>query len=117
MQWPVLAGLAMLALTSPAFAHAFLERANPPVGSQIAASPPELTITFTEGIEPLFSTIEVRGASGTIAAGPPHTASGNNRVLSVALPKLPPGTYAVKWHATSVDTHKTEGGYQFTIAH
>jgi copper resistance protein C len=35
----------------------------------------------------------------------------------VTLPKLPPGTYTVNWHVTSVDTHKTEGNYTFTVAH
>jgi len=111
-------GLAMLAQVSPVFAHAFLERASPPVGSEIAAAPPELSITFTEGVEPLFSTIEVHGASGAaVSTGTPHVAPGNNRRLIVELPKLPPGTYTVIWHVTSVDTHKTEGNYQFTITH
>ncbi len=36
-------------------------------------------------------------------------------MLVVALPKLPNGVYTVVWHVTSVDTHKTEGRYQFTI--
>jgi methionine-rich copper-binding protein CopC len=111
-------GLAMLAQVSPAFAHAFLERASPPVGSEVGTSPPELNITFTEGVEPLFSTIEVRGAgSAAIAAGKPHVAPGNDRRLVIDLPKLPPGTYTVIWHVTSVDTHKTEGSYQFTVTH
>jgi methionine-rich copper-binding protein CopC len=37
--------------------------------------------------------------------------------LSVQLPKLVPGTYTVSWHVTSVDTHKTEGNFQFTVTH
>ena len=118
MRRGALIGLAMLAQASPVFAHAFLERASPPVGSEIAAAPPELSITFTEGVEPLFSTIEVHGAGGTaVSTGTPHVAPGNNRRLTVELPKLPQGTYTVIWHATSVDTHKTEGNYQFTITH
>src|SRR5580700_8964528 len=113
-----LLGLALLAQAAPAFAHAFLERANPPVGSEVAASPQEIDITFTEGVEPLFSTIEVRGPNGAaVSAGTPHVAPDNNRVLSVQLPKLPPGVYTVTWHVTSVDTHKTEGNFQFTVTH
>ncbi len=108
--------LAMLLSASPAFAHAFLERASPPVGSELAASPPELYITFTEGVEPLFSAIEVQDANGAaVTTGKPHLAPDNDRRLVVELPKLPPGTYKVIWHVTSVDTHKTEGNYQFTI--
>jgi hypothetical protein len=107
-----------LSPASPAWAHAFLERASPPVGSEVASSPAELAITFTEGVEPLFSTIELRAPNGAqVPAGAPHTAPDDNRILSVALPKLPPGTYTVIWHATSVDTHKTEGNFRFTVIH
>jgi hypothetical protein len=109
---------AALSLATPAWAHAFLERASPPVGSEVATSPPELAITFTEGVEPLFSTIELHAQNGApVPAGAPHVAPDNNRVLSVQLPKLPPGIYTVIWHATSVDTHKTEGNFQFTVIH
>ena len=118
MRRATLIGLATLLQASPAFAHAFLERASPPVGSELTAAPPDLSITFTEGVEPLFSTIEVHGANGsTIAIGKPHVASDSNQRLIAELPKLPPGVYTVIWHVTSVDTHKTEGKYQFTITH
>ena len=109
-------GLAMLAQTSPAFSHALLERANPPVGNEVAVSPPELSITFTEDVEPLFSTIEVNGPNGSpMATGKPHVALDSNRRLVLQLPRLVPGTYTVIWHVTSVDTHKTEGRYTFTV--
>ncbi|MEJ1978863.1 MAG: copper resistance protein CopC [Acetobacteraceae bacterium] len=36
--------------------------------------------------------------------------------LVLGLPALPPGLYKVIWHATSVDTHRTEGSYSFTVA-
>ena len=110
--------VAMPCIASPAFAHAFLERANPPVGASVHASPPELSIQFTEGVEPTFSKIEVDGADGAaIATGKPHLAPDSNRRLIIELPKLPPGTYTVIWHATSVDTHKTEGNFKFTVVH
>jgi methionine-rich copper-binding protein CopC len=110
--------VAMLAMASPAYAHAFLERASPPVGSEVATSPPEVSIIFTEGVEPLFSKIEVNGADRAgVAIGKPHVAPDNNRRLIVELPKLPPGTYTVIWHVTSVDTHKTEGNFKFTVTH
>src|SRR5580698_9485287 len=93
----------VLGVAPPAWAHAFLERASPPVGSDLAASPQQIAITFTEGVEPLFSAIEVHGQNGAaVSAGTPHVAPDNNRVLSVELPKLAPGTYTVSWHVTSV---------------
>jgi methionine-rich copper-binding protein CopC len=108
--------LAILSVASPAFAHAFLERASPPVGSEVAAAPHEIALTFTEGVEPLFSSIELRDAHGVVVAtGTPRTEQGNNRRLVVELPALRSGSYSVIWHATSVDTHRTEGSYQFTV--
>ena len=38
-------------------------------------------------------------------------------VRIVELPRLSPGTYTVIWHVTSVDTHKTEGNFKFTVTH
>jgi hypothetical protein len=35
--------------------------------------------------------------------------------LIVDLKSLVGGTYKVIWHATSVDTHKTQGSYTFTV--
>jgi methionine-rich copper-binding protein CopC len=111
-----LLALAMLGASSPAWAHAFLEHAEPPVGSEVAVPPHQLILTFTEGVEPLFTTVQVQDAQGgTIATGKPHTAPDSNRRLEVDLPPLSSGVYTVIWHATSVDTHKTEGSYKFTV--
>jgi methionine-rich copper-binding protein CopC len=117
MRWIHLFPLAMLCAASPAFAHAFLQRASPPVGSEIPVSPANVTITFTEGVEPAFSTIEVQNAQGTrVDKADPHLVGGEQTKLAVDLPKLPPGKYAVIWHATSVDTHKTEGRFTFSVS-
>ncbi|HEY3849018.1 MAG TPA: copper resistance protein CopC [Acetobacteraceae bacterium] len=108
--------LAMLCLASPAFAHAFLEHASPPVGSELPVSPSAVTITYTEGVEPDFSTIEVDDAHGTrVDKADPHLFGGEQTKLSVSLPKLPAGQYTVIWHVTSVDTHKTEGRFNFSV--
>jgi copper resistance protein C len=107
--------LAMLHAT-PVLAHAVLERASPPAGSEVAVSPHEIALTFTERIEPRFSAIELRDArGGVMPTASPRTEQGNNRRLIVEIPALSSGTYTVIWHATSVDTHKTEGSYRFTV--
>jgi methionine-rich copper-binding protein CopC len=33
----------------------------------------------------------------------------------LALPPLAPGRYRVRWHVVSVDTHRTEGEYSFSV--
>jgi zinc/manganese transport system permease protein len=105
-----------VAYAMPALAHAILDRASPPAGSEISGSPHEIVLTFTEGIEPLFSTVELRDArGGVMATTRPRTIQQNNRKLVVEIPALSSGTYTVIWHATSVDTHKTEGSYRFTV--
>ena len=116
MRLAVMLALMMPLMTSPVFAHAFLERAQPPVGSEVAGSPHQIVLTFTEGVEPLFSTIELRNASGSVVpTGKPKSPSDDNRQLLVDLPVLSSGEYTVTWHATSVDTHKTEGSFRFTV--
>jgi len=108
---------ASLLISSLAFAHAFLHHASPPAGSEIRVSPPAVIITYTEGVEPNFSTIEVDNAQGTrVDKVDPHLVGGDQTKLAVSLPKLPPGRYTVIWHATSVDTHKTEGRFNFSVA-
>jgi methionine-rich copper-binding protein CopC len=100
-----------------AFAHAFLERAAPAVGSEVSGSPQSVALTYTEPVEPLFSAIQVTDASGTrVDTGKPAAAD-RGRVLSVNLKPLPPGVYTVEWHVTSVDTHKTEGHFTFSVRH
>lgn len=108
---------AMLLAASPAFAHAFLKNASPPVGSNVPVSPKAVIIDFTEGVEPAFSTIEVQNAQGQrVDKNDPHLVHGDQTKLAVDVPKLPPGKYMVTWHATAVDTHKTEGTFDFTVS-
>jgi hypothetical protein len=113
----VLAASLSPAVISRAFAHAHLRSADPAAGSTVTAAPADLTCNFTEALEPKFSQLEVRDASGKrVNAGDMHLAPGNGRQMLIGLPKLVAGVYTVIWHATSVDTHKTEGRFTFTVA-
>jgi methionine-rich copper-binding protein CopC len=99
-----------------AFAHAHLEQSSPPINSDLTVAPSAVTITFSEGVEPRFSTIVVQDFQGAqVDKADHHPTGGNNRQLSVSLPKLGAGTYTVIWHATAVDTHKIEGHFTFTV--
>jgi copper resistance protein C len=111
--------LAAVAMNLPALgalAHAFLDRAIPPVGGAVPTPPKEIRLTFTEGIEPRFSGIELANSEGQkIATGPAIRAPEDDKQLVLAVPPLAPGRYRVSWHVVSVDTHRTEGDYTFTI--
>jgi methionine-rich copper-binding protein CopC len=115
--WGVAALLAVgLLQAEPASAHAFLDHAEPRVGSTVTASPAAVQLTFTEPVEAAFSRIEVRNAQEQrIDAGAVERPTPTE--LRLALPPLPAGMYTVHWSVTSVDTHQTEGSFQFTVAH
>jgi methionine-rich copper-binding protein CopC len=116
--WLLLLDLAAtVAVIMGADAHAFLDQAVPPVGSAVPASPKEIRLTFSEGVEPRFSAIELATSDGrTIATGPAVRDPGDDKQLVLAVPPLAPGRYKVSWHVVSVDTHRTEGVYSFTVA-
>ena len=95
-------------------AHAFLDRAEPRVGSSVAVAPRQLSLWFTQDLEPAFSTVEVQNSAGArVDQGKPRIGPAN--VMRVGLKPLPPGTYRVLWHALSVDTHTTEGSFSFHV--
>jgi methionine-rich copper-binding protein CopC len=112
-----LAGALSLAGSGAALAHADLASADPAAGATVKTAPTAISITFTEEVEPKFSGIEVRDADGKrVDDGAAHTASDNEKLLSVGLKPLTPGTYKVIWHATAAgDSHKTKGSYAFTV--
>jgi methionine-rich copper-binding protein CopC len=106
----VLAGLTRLE------AHAFLEGAEPGVGSTVQTSPNEVRVLFTENIEPAFSTIRVFDASGKeVDKRDVYLDGSNHALLNVSLPLLQPGVYRVVWHVVSVDTHVTNGHFTFRV--
>ncbi len=104
----------VVALGIPAArAHAFLDHATPAVGSTVAAAPDELSLSFTQNLEPAFSTVEVTGPGGSrVDRGKPQI-SGNT--MRVGLQAAGPGIYHVHWHALSVDTHTTQGSFTFQV--
>jgi|SRR5882762_3363372 methionine-rich copper-binding protein CopC len=115
MRW-ALFGLVIALGAGEASAHAFLDHAVPPVGATIASSPPILELFFSEPIEPLFSTIEIATATGgRITTGAAAIDPHNPAALVLPLPALMPGRYRVSWQVVSVDTHRTEGSYEFSV--
>ena len=111
------AGAALLCGAAGALAHAFLDHADPAVGSTVHGSPPELSLWFTQELEPAFSTVEVVDQSGQEVDKRDKSVDPTDRtLLRVSLPTLPPGTYKVIWHVLSVDTHTTHGDFKFTVA-
>ncbi len=107
----ITAALALFA--GAADAHAFLEDADPRVGSTVQTAPSEVRLRFTQELEPAFSSATITDASGQrVDAGAP-VVSGN--VMRVPLRAVGVGSYRVTWRVLSVDTHTTEGAFTFGV--
>jgi len=111
-------GLFLIVLTGSARleAHAFLERADPAVGSTVQTSPDEVRIWLSEKIESALSAIQVFDSSGKqVNKRDVHSDHLNQAVLCSALPPLNAGTYKVVWRVVSTDTHVTKGSFKFRV--
>lgn len=116
MRSPTLFGtipLLLLLAMGEATAHAFLDHAEPRVGNTVATAPREVTLWFTQKLEPAFSTITVTNAAGQRVDAGKARVSGNQ--MSVSLRSGGPGIYHVTWHVLSVDTHTTDGNFTFKV--
>jgi copper resistance protein C len=110
------ASLAFALVATQAFAHAQLQSATPPVGGTVAA-PSEIRLEFSEGVEPKFSKVSLTGPSGAaVSLGAARVEAGHQEILIVPISgSLAPGAYKVHWQAVSVDTHHTQGTFEFTV--
>jgi methionine-rich copper-binding protein CopC len=102
------------AVAGSVHAHAFLDHAEPAVGSKIQQIPHVVRIWFTEPISPATSSIKVFDARGKqIDKKDTHPDANNKAILHVSLPSLAPGTYKVVWRVVSFDSHSTTGDFTF----
>ena len=105
-----------LSIPISAWAHAFPDHSDPRVGSTQKTPPATVRIWFDSGLEPAFSSLHVMNSDNQpVDKGDGHVDEHDNTIMEVSLPPLPPGKYHVFWVAISVDTHRTEGSFPFTI--
>jgi methionine-rich copper-binding protein CopC len=105
--------LLLLLVTGEAGAHALLDHAEPRVGNTVATAPREVTLWFTQKLEPAFSTIAVTNSSGQRVDTGKTRVSGDR--MSVSLRSGGTGTYHVKWRVLSTDAHTTDGSFTFQV--
>jgi copper resistance protein C len=104
------------AVAAQAYAHAFLDHAQPRVGASMRDAPFEVKLWFTQELEPAFSTIKVTDFAGRrVDKGDARVDRADAQVLRVSLEDIGPGDYRVFWRVVSTDTHVTEGDYAFHV--
>lgn len=108
--------LAALVLPAAASAHAVLLSATPEASATVNAPPAQLTLTYSEAVEPRFAIVSVTDATGRQqTAGPPARSTSNPDTLVVPLHRVAEGWYLVFWRAISADGHPVRGAFTFAV--
>ncbi|MEA2863033.1 MAG: copper resistance protein [Bradyrhizobium sp.] len=105
--------LLLLLAAGEATAHAMLDHAEPRVGNTVATPPREVTLWFTQKLEPAFSSVTVTNAAGQRVDTGKARVSGSQ--MTVSLRAGGSGTYRVNWQVLSVDAHRTNGSFAFQV--
>jgi len=107
--------LFMLVAVRPAAAHSDLVQAEPPPGAQLAESPAEIRLTFSEPVADNsridLLTDEFERIEGLV---PQFNPEQPEQIYS-PVPPLEPGVYTVQWAAVSDDGHEISGSYSFSV--
>ncbi|MGH8659937.1 MAG: copper resistance CopC family protein [Gammaproteobacteria bacterium] len=98
-------------------AHAILVRSLPEQESTVQA-PEEVKLWFNEGVGEQYMALAVIDSEGKRVDNK-DAAQGffDKSELSVTLPPIPPGKYAVRYRVQSADGHIITGKYYFSVAH
>jgi copper transport protein len=106
---------AMLSLPAAAYGHAALVQTVPSASGLVDRPPSEVTLRFSEPVEPRFAAVSITGADGRPqSAGAPRRA-GDPDALAVPLKRLAQGWYLVYWRVISVDGHPVRGAFTFAV--
>lgn len=109
-----LAGIGLLAAAGPASAHAALIGSDPAAGASMAAGPQQVSLTFSEPVQPGFTVVTVVGPDGRQWQAAEPTADG--AVVSVPVRPLgPAGEYTIGYRVLSADSHPVQGSISFTL--
>jgi copper transport protein len=105
----------VLAVASPASAHATLSGSNPTPGSVLTEAPAVVTLHFSEAVTTVPGSLRVLGPDGSRAdAGIVRHASGSDIAVDLR-GATKRGSYFVSWRVVSADSHPVSGAFTFAI--
>lgn len=100
-------------------AHASLNKCNIAPGAKLTTAPKVIACTFAEGVNPKGSFIgvfETTGDHGEVDKENSAVSFSNAKQLTVGVPRLSKGTYALLWYTISADDgHRAGGIFTFSI--
>jgi copper transport protein len=106
----------LLRTAPPAVAHAYTIATSPSDGTEVAALPAQVRVTFDEPV----TLPAAKGAASVLDEGGREVGSGSvrlvdgRRTLVIGIrPGLPKGSYLASWSVVSSDTHPVGGSLQF----
>ncbi|MBP6015654.1 MAG: copper resistance protein CopC [Candidatus Promineofilum sp.] len=99
----------------PALAHGDLVAAEPEPGAQLAESPAEIRLTFSEPVADGSRIVVLGDDFGQVGGLVPQFNPEVPEQVYTPLPPLEPGVYTVQWAATSDDGHEVSGSYSFSV--
>lgn len=112
----VVAGVLFAALASaPASAHADLVSMTPADGSTVVDAPTSVTLTFSEDVQALGTTVAVLDARGNAMQAAQVMVQGAQARISL-LPLTTAGEYRVNFRVLAADGHVVTGSQHFTYA-
>lgn len=113
--YSLLAILLVIWACLPSFvsAHAYIYQSSPLSNAVLDSSPSEIKLTFTEKIDTKLSSITLENSAGKEVKG--TLSNDGDQTLIFTVPKLEEGVYKVRWQVLSLDTHVTDGSFQFSI--
>jgi methionine-rich copper-binding protein CopC len=108
----LVSGLALVAFGVTANAHAHLRNSSPAENSTIAISPSSVVLNFSEAARLTGLSIQKDDEPRQTLKPLPATAA---QQISIPMPPLTPGSYAVSWRVVSDDGHVMAGALHFTL--
>ena len=110
-----LSSLLLVALASPAFAHAVLLQTTPGEGAVLTAAPKTVSLRYNEQVSVTPGSVRVYDShSRRVDTGTVSKPSAD--VVQVSVPsRLADGAYVVTWRVISADTHPVEGAFTFQV--